>query len=199
MNLEELSGWAGRAKPSAAWEDEKLVRACVAGDGEAWEALLQKYKRLIYAIPFRYGASDGDAADIFQLVCLDLYQELPRLRKIDSLRSWLMTVAARHSLKWKRRRAKQSGEDVDLSLHADPESGAHAEALAALERTQMVGEAIERLSPRCATLIRRLFLDDPPMPYDELAKELGLATGSIGFNRGRCLEKLRKTLEEMGL
>jgi len=43
-----------------------------------------------------------------------------------------------------------------------------------------------------------LFFECPPRPYQEIARDLGLATGSIGFIRGRCLEKLRKRLEEMG-
>ncbi len=199
MIPEALKVLAGGEKPTPQWDDEKLVRACVAGDGDAWESLLQKYKRLIYAIPFRYGAQADDAADIFQLVCVDLYHELPRLRKIDSLRSWLMTVTARHSLKWKKKRLGRGDDDADLSMEADPASGEHLERLASLERAQMVADALGKLSERCATLIRRLFLEDPPKPYDELARELGLATGSIGFNRGRCLDKLRKALEAMGL
>jgi RNA polymerase sigma factor (sigma-70 family) len=183
--------------PHAGWSDEQLTRACLDGEQAAWDALLHKYKRMIYSIPFRYGASADDAGDIFQTVCIDLYNELPRLRKVESLRSWLMTVTARHSLRWKKRHLGRKEDDVDLTLEADPASLANSDGLVEIERAQMVHDAIGRLSERCATMIRRLFLDDPPKPYDDLARELGLATGSIGFNRGRCLEKLRKLLEEM--
>lgn len=182
--------------PEAAWGDERLIEACLEGDARAWEALLHKYRRLIYAVPFRYGATADDAADIFQLVCLDLYQELPRLRKTASLRSWLMTVTARQSLKWKQARARHAGTEADLALEADP---AALQWMAATERAQVVAEGLERVPERCRKLIERLFFDDPPAAYEELARELGLATGSIGFNRGRCLEKLRKALEDLGL
>jgi len=54
------------------------------------------------------------------------------------------------------------------------------------------------LSPRCERMVRMLFFENPPRPYQEVARELDLATGSIGFIRGRCLEKLKKQLEKMG-
>jgi hypothetical protein len=44
-------------------------------------------------------------------------------------------------------------------------------------------------------LVRLLFYEQPPLPYAEVARKLGLATGSIGFTRGRCLERLHKILE----
>jgi RNA polymerase sigma factor (sigma-70 family) len=92
-----------RLDSKAAWSDERLVRRCLRGDEDAWSALIDKYKRLIYSIPIRYRAGPDDAADIFQAVCLDLFEELPRLRKVESLRSWLITVAVRKCLHRKER------------------------------------------------------------------------------------------------
>ena len=67
-----------------------------------------------------------------------------------------------------------------------------------LERDQLVREAIFNLSPRCREMIELLFFSHPPMPYKEVAEKLGLATGSIGFIRGRCLKRLQKNLEKQG-
>jgi DNA-directed RNA polymerase specialized sigma24 family protein len=67
-----------------------------------------------------------------------------------------------------------------------------------LEKEQMVRDAIAELAPRCELMIRMLFFETPARPYEEVAKELGLATGSIGFIRGRCLGKLKQQLENMG-
>lgn len=196
MKVREALGLAG---PSVEWADERLVEACLAGDEAAWEALIQKYKRLIYAIPYRHGAQADDAADLFQMVCVELYEELPRLRKVESLRSWLITVAARFSLKWKMKKGRQTGEDVDLDRAVDEDAVGGEEWMEGAERAQLVNQAMERLSERCRTMVRRLFFDDPPVAYEDLARELGLATGSIGFTRGRCLDKLRKELLELGL
>jgi len=62
----------------------------------------------------------------------------------------------------------------------------------------MVRDALVELSPRCERMVRMLFFENPPRPYQEIARELDLATGSLGFIRGRCLEKLKKQLEKMG-
>jgi RNA polymerase sigma factor (sigma-70 family) len=62
----------------------------------------------------------------------------------------------------------------------------------------MVRDAISELSPRCEQMVRMLFFETPPRPYEEIAKELGIATGSIGFMRSRCLGKLKQQLENKG-
>jgi DNA-directed RNA polymerase specialized sigma24 family protein len=62
----------------------------------------------------------------------------------------------------------------------------------------MVREATANLPPRCQEMIRLLFYTEPPLPYKEVARRLGLAVGSIGFIRGRCLQRLEKALHEMG-
>ena len=55
-----------------------------------------------------------------------------------------------------------------------------------------------QLSPRCREMVRLLFYENPPLPYAEVAQRMGLATGSIGFIRGRCLKKLQQLLEKRG-
>ena len=85
------------------WSNSRLVAECLAGDEHAWSALLDRYKNLIYSIPLRYGAPHQDAADIFQAVCLDLFNELPRLRDADALQGWLIRVTTHKCYHWKRR------------------------------------------------------------------------------------------------
>ncbi len=82
---------------------------CLAGDERAWSALLDRYKSLIYSIPLRYGAPPQDAADIFQAVCLDLFNELPRLRDAEALQGWLIRVTTHKCYHWKRRQS-ETGE-----------------------------------------------------------------------------------------
>jgi len=67
-----------------------------------------------------------------------------------------------------------------------------------LEREQMLREAMAQLPPRCRKLVELLFYQEPPLAYAEVARRLGLATGSIGFVRGRCLKRLQRILEDMG-
>jgi RNA polymerase sigma factor (sigma-70 family) len=182
------------------WDDGRLIQACRAGDQEAWSVLIHRYRRLIYSIPARYGAQPADASDIFQAVCLELYAELPRLRKVESLRSWLISVTAHQAFHWKQRalkRATREASDIepDTSRADEPVPPAILEAA---EREQILRDAIRSLPPRCREMIRLLFYEDPPLPYAEVARRLGLATGSIGFIRGRCLKKLERLLGNAG-
>ena len=181
-----------------AWPDSRLVRECLEGNDSAWAALIEKYKRLVHSIALKYQLSPEDAADVFQQVWTDLYHDLGRLQRVEALRSWLITAAARRSLLAKRRR--QRIVQVDVTEAELPDARPDAAAVQAeAEREQKIREAIQRLSPRCRSLVEMLFFEDPPRPYIEVARELGLATGSIGFIRGRCLAKLKAAIEEAGV
>jgi RNA polymerase sigma factor (sigma-70 family) len=184
-------------KSPAVSEDEELVRDCLLGDQRSWEKLINKYKRLIYSTTFKYRATGEDAADIFQSVCIEMFNSLPKLRSAGALRSWLITVTIHQSLYWKRKK----GNTLELDA-MDPEAleeiAGSPEIIAAFEQEQDMREAMNQLPPRCAELLRMLFLEQPPVSYAEAARRLGLAEGSIGFIRGRALQKLRRILVGKG-
>jgi len=184
----------------ASWSDERLVAACRKGDQQAWAALVDKYKNLIFSIPIKLGLYD-DASDIFQSVCLDLLNDLPRLREPRALPKWLMQTCYRKCLQARRRAEKNVPfveEDGEFRADGDVLSTLPDDMLLQLEKEQIVRNAITELSPRCERMVRMLFFETPPRPYEEIAKELGIATGSIGFIRGRCLTRLKQQLENMG-
>jgi RNA polymerase sigma factor (sigma-70 family) len=183
------------------WSDDRLVAECLQGNEAAWAALIEKYKRLIYSVPFRYHATPEDAADIFQAVCLELYRSLHTLRETGGLRSWLVTTTRHQCFHWKKRwvrRRQREGTPLD-DAPGESHGVENVDVLEELERDQRVRESIGRLSPRCQTIIDLLFFADPPTPYRDLAERLGLAVGSLGFIRGRCLKKLRDILASEGL
>jgi RNA polymerase sigma factor (sigma-70 family) len=187
------------SQPAADWNNTRLVAGCIAGDERAWHVLLDRYKNLIYAIPLRYGAPPQDAADIFQAVCIDLFNELPRLRDAEALQGWLIRVTTHKCYHWKRRQSARAADASEGKTESLTGSDAiPAEAIVGLEREQMVRESISQLPPRCREMIELLFFEHPPMPYNEVAKRLRLAKGSIGFIRGRCLKRMKKILEQKG-
>ena len=190
-------------RPSPSWHDELLVQGCLDGNEDAWTALITKYERMIYSVPLRYGAAPQDAADIFQQVCVELFAKLADLRKVESLRSWLLTVASHQSLRWKKlpihsHVALDSGDDDHATIEISDAGPLAHERLLEIENEQILRETVRKLPQRCSTLIRMLFYCDEALPYAEIARRLGLATGSIGFIRGRCLNRLRNLLSEAG-
>jgi len=183
---------------TAASADEHLVHKCLEGNEEAWSALIDKYRNLIFSIPIRYGLSSDDANEIFQEVCLTLLGELRRLREPRTLPAWLIQVTSRKCIRLRHKAARSATDshlyNLDESVPADVDRLWCEE----LWREQLLREAVSELPSRCKHLIRMLFFTTPAVPYVQAAKILGLATGSIGFIRIRCLRRLRRRLEEKG-
>jgi RNA polymerase sigma factor (sigma-70 family) len=172
------------------------------GEQEAWSALIDKYKNLIYSIPIKLGMYQ-DAGDIFQSVCVDLLSDLPRLREHRALPKWLMQTCYYKCLRHQRAADRlvelepesPDGQAARLTSSADdlPEY-----MLAQLQQEQILRDAISELPEKCEQMVRLLFFELPPRPYQDIADELGMATGSIGAIRARCLAQLKKHLEKRG-
>ncbi len=181
------------------WPDERLVRECCKGNQDAWTGLIDRYKNLIFSIPIKFGLSREDAADVFQIVCIELLAGLPKLREPKALPKWLMQTTYHQCLRWKKDRLNllDDAQAIEERLESHPEE-LPEEIFDQVQREQSVRDAIAALPPRCSQMVAMLFFEDPPRPYEEVAKQLRLATGSIGFIRGRCLKKLRELLKERG-
>jgi RNA polymerase sigma factor (sigma-70 family) len=178
--------------------DAQLIQECLQGNEESWSALLAKYKNLIFSVPIKFGFSREDAADIFQSVCLDILHDLSNLRDSQALAGWLIRITHHkclHQLKQSRRFVASETNPFELATSADeiPENKVRE-----LQKEQVLRDAIESLTPRCRELVEILFFETPARAYKEVATSLGLATGSIGFIRARCLSKLGEKLKEMG-
>lgn len=177
-----------------AWPDSRLVRQCLKGNEEAWSALVDKYKNLIFSIPIKYGFSADDATDIFQSVCLELLSQLPNLREPKALPKWIMQVTAHKCFHGKRQQQRTEVSDPNDPKFERSTPPRAESILREVEDEQNLRQAISALAPRCQQLIHMLFFEDPARPYQEVARSLGIAPGSIGFIRQRCLERLRKGL-----
>jgi len=184
--------------PAMEWDDTRLVRQCLSGSEEAWSLLIEKYKALIFSIPVKYGLPPQEAADVFQATCVELLARLPELREPRALPKWLIQVAHHECYRWKRQSQRLISRDFQRDL-PEPQTPAIAEALVQqTHEEQMLREAMTTLSPKCRRLIELLFFETPSRPYSEVAGKLGLAVGSIGFTRQKCIERLRRTLSDLG-
>lgn len=179
----------------SAHEDEVLVRECLKGNKSAWTALIGKYKGLIFSIPLKRGFSREDADEIFQSVCLTLLNEIAKLREPRALAAWLIRSTSHQCLGLRRKQRRFITDEIDQDDQTEDPDRLPDEVLQELEREQILREVISQQAPECKRLIELLFFTNPPIPYADAARALGLAPGSIGATRGRCLEKLRQALE----
>lgn len=184
--------------------DEELVLACRRGDEAAWEVLVRRYQRLIYAIPRRAGLDDEAAADVFQRTFAQLLNKLDALEQPSRIGAWLTTTAKRESWRMAQRdrltvplptASSDEGDDEPADLRDDaplPE-----EAVEQLEQQHAIRLALQAIDETCRKLLTLLFFRPEPPPYSEIAQTLGMSEGSIGPIRARCLQKLRKQLDRM--
>jgi RNA polymerase sigma factor (sigma-70 family) len=195
---------------SEAASDEALLAACLRGEQAAWDALVDRYARLIYSIPLKYGLSEGDAGDVFQSVCVTLLEKLGTIRDPRRLAAWLITTTTRESWALVRERGRPVASAVPSSRRGDaggalpPDESVDPaplpeEELLALERRALVRNAVAQLSGGCRRLVEALFADtEQRWSYQELAAALGIPVNSLGPTRARCLAKLRRLLDAAG-
>ena len=181
--------------------DKQLLLACRRGEESAWESLVNRYQRLMYAIPRRAGLDDDQAAEVFQEVFTTLFQKLNDIDDPDRLHAWLVTTAKRKTWRIisKNRLTGQiySEDDADnkdeLAKIPD-EALLPDEALVKLEEQHRIRTALEVLDERCRRLLTMLFYNSETPAYSEIAASLGTSEGSIGPTRARCLEKMLRLL-----
>jgi RNA polymerase sigma factor (sigma-70 family) len=193
-----MTGTAARMQRAAeATSDEQLIHRCLDGDQQAWAVLIDRYKNLIYSIPMKLGMHQ-DAGDIFQAVCVSWLANLSQLRNELALPKWLIQTTYHECLRHQRSAGRTVGLDLsELETPVDAKPLAENVVIES-EQEQTLRAAVSEMPERCIHLIRMLFFETPTRPYSEIARELGLATGSVGFIRGRCLRRLRKYLEKKG-
>ena len=183
--------------------DEALIHACRRGDAEAWEALVNRYQRLIFSIPRRSGLNEDLAAEVFQHVFTTLVEQLPNIEQPQRIKAWLVTTARRETWRVSRgERASQAaagnGDWEDNAVTLQDGDPLPEETIVRLEEQHTVYTAVSQLDDRCRQLLTMLFYDRDRLPYAEIAATLGTSEGSIGPTRARCLEKLRRSLMELG-
>ena len=173
----------------------RLVRYASEGDRRAWERLVERYARLIWAMTRDFKMAESDAADVAQVTWLRLLEHIDRLEQPARVGSWLAATARNECLRALAARKKVVPVPDDAGLN---DVAAHQpevdERLLAGERDQAVREALARLPQQWQQLVE-LLMADPPVSYAEISDQLGLPVGSIGPTRGRCLAKLRVLLQ----
>ena len=163
------------------------------GDQQAWDDLVERYAPLIWSICRRYRLGRADTDDVGQSVWLRLVDQLASLREPAALPGWLATTTQRECGRVLRaaRQQEAPGHSPDAADIPDQVTGAAESELLRAERHVALREAFTHLPPDSRQLIA-LLIHDPPVPYAEISATLGIPVGSIGPNRGRCLEKLRR-------
>ncbi len=169
-----------------------LVGEATAGSQGAWDALVERFAGLVWAVVRSNGLYGEAAADVFQTTWLRAVEHLDRVREPDRLGAWLATTARHESLRVLRRSSRTVAVPEVPEPHEHPGVDLDAGLLAG-ERHALALTALAVAPPRCQQLLR-LLVAEPPLSYDEISTILGMPKGSIGPTRARCLEHVRGRL-----
>ncbi|MBA2775669.1 MAG: sigma-70 family RNA polymerase sigma factor [Chloroflexia bacterium] len=176
--------------------DTGMLAACLEGDQQAWDLLVERYTRLVYSIALKSGLGEQDAADVVQNVFTIVLRRLESLQQPDRFSAWLITTTHRES--WRFKKAQREIGLADGVDPVDPDPAAEELAIE-WEHASLTHQALHAMDERCQRLLTMLFLYDERPGYESISIELGVAVGSIGPIRARCLRRLKKRLAEVGI
>lgn len=178
-----------------------LVQSAADGDAAAWKALVEGLSPLVWSVVRAHRLSEADGHEVCQTVWFRFAQHLGRIREPEKAGSWLASTARNECLKVIKSLRRLTPTDDPLVLdriseERTPEQAVldSEEAAAQSERVRRLWQEFEELGERCRELLRVLIASPPPS-YQEIASGLGIAVGSIGPMRQRCLRRLRARLE----
>ena len=170
-----------------ALSDAELVHRCRAGDLDAWNELVERFSRYVYAICTQgFRLPPSDAEDVFQEVFTRIYTRLDTLRDEGALRPWIGQLTRRLCMD-----SLAASGRMQPTAHIEPEGRAHT--LEQVEEAFFVREALGELSEQCQEMLDRFFTRDES--YRTISEDLDLPSGTIASRISRCLRQLRQQLE----
>jgi RNA polymerase sigma-70 factor (ECF subfamily) len=170
--------------------DAALVGRCRSGDDSAWDELVDRFSRYVYAIATQaYRLSAHDAEDVFQDVFARTYEHLDALRDDAAIRPWIGQLTRRLAVD----RIRASGRERPGELAMDIIDDQAASALERIDAALSVRDALATLPDHCQEILDRFFARDES--YRIIAGALDIPAGTIASRISRCLAKLREAYE----
>ncbi|MGH3888551.1 MAG: RNA polymerase sigma factor [Pseudonocardiaceae bacterium] len=198
--------------PTTTWVSHEtdlaeLVVGARTGCATSWREIVDRYDDHLQRVARAQGLDAPAAADVVQQTWLAAVTNIEALRAAQALGSWLRSILHRECLKALSLRHRETPrvDETDLTgrtnsrtivMRSEPRSP--EEEVLRREQGMLVHTAQHRLSRRDQELLALLVVD-PPLPYTEISRRLGVPIGSIGPTRARCFAKLRRELVALGV
>ena len=166
---------------------ELLTRAA-AGERAAWDALVDRFDRMVWSVARGFRLDEAAASDVAQTVWLRLIENVDRIQDPERLPGWLVTTCRREAMKVLKRGERDIPSEFEYDI--EDESPSIESMLIEDEESRAVMEAFGELDEECRQLLRLLTVE-PALSYEEIAEAVGRPVGSLGPTRGRCIERLK--------
>jgi RNA polymerase sigma-70 factor (ECF subfamily) len=200
----ENPGMAARNDKIGDGEDSLLITEILAGSEEAFNQLMSRYERRIYAFGFRMCGRHEDALDLTQETFLTAFQSLGTLRNDAALSSWLYRIATNICLMQKKKRSREVTVDLELEAYLPtcdtagwPNivdwSDAPEQALLSEEAQEQIEKALLEIPPKYRAVF--IFRDMEGLSAAETAEILGIKENTVKVQLHRARLQLRTILE----
>lgn len=173
-------------------DERALVEASLEGRPGAFDLIVERHKRAVYQLCYRFVGNHEDASDLSQDVFLRAFRGLRNFKGQSSLSTWLYRIGVNVCLN--RLGTKNVTEPIDQRQFADERDESASERLLRRERAARVRRAIARLPRKQRlTIVLRAFHE---MSHQEIADVLGSSVGAVKANFFHALGNLKRNLEE---
>lgn len=169
--------------------DEELVKDIQGGDVLAYEELVKRYQRGLYAFVMRFLHDEAASFDVVQSSLIKVYEVIDRIDTRRKFSTFVFEIAKNAAISELRRKK------THVSLEEIVDLGEEESFIEELYRTDLgsqVREFVRRLPPKYRTVITLYYFDD--LSYEEIGKRLHLSINTVRTHLKRAKEQLRKKL-----
>lgn len=174
-------------------DEQGEIERSLQGDHEAFESLVRRYQKMIYALAYRMSGSAADAEDLTQEVFIQSHEDLAGFRADAKFSSWLYRIAVNHCLNWRKRSTRR--EQVHHDWHADHANNSEADSAANSALAQQVNEALQKLHPKQRAAIVLTTYDG--LNHAEAARVLGCSETTVSWRIFAARNKLKRLLKQV--
>jgi RNA polymerase sigma-70 factor (ECF subfamily) len=172
--------------------DADLIAASVAGERDAFDVIVERHRRAVYLVCYRFVNNHEDASDLAQDAFVRAWRGLKTFKGQSALSTWLHRIAVNVCLNRVSARTPINEPIASIDHFEDVRIEGAQHAMLREERAVAVRKAIAELpNKQRATLILRAFHD---MSHQQIADVLGSSVGAVKANFFHALANLKKTL-----
>lgn len=169
-------------------DEQGEIRLSLQGDHEAFESLVRRYQRMIYALTYRMSGSTADAEDLTQETFIRAHQQLAAFRSDAKFSSWLYRIAVNHCLNWQQRSARRE------QVHAEWSKGQAHNSDSDQKLSSRVQEALLQLDPKQRAAVVLTTYDG--LNHAEAARVLGCSETTVSWRLFVSRRKLKGLLQK---
>jgi RNA polymerase sigma-70 factor (ECF subfamily) len=182
--------------PEQVPNDERLIKAVLAGDDEAFSELVRRYKPKVFRLAARFVRDNDELDDICQEAFIKAYQSLKKFRGDAPFEHWLTKIAVNVCYDMLRKQSRKRDnvplDSVDFSI-GEPQSPSSSSGS---EAWDILKNAFVKLRPEDRLVITLLNLEEKSVR--ETASLTGWSEANVKVRAFRARKELKRILEDEG-